>query len=315
MDSPVIAALLPVVLLVAIGFIAGKRQWVLASSVKDLSNLSFFILTPALLFRTMAQVHMERLEWKPLLVYFLAVGLLFWGTLLWSGFNRRGAVLALAATFSNTVMIGISLVGLAYGEAGLVPLLTLVSVHALVLLTTATVVLELAVAREQAAQQGITADLRQRVGTVWLAVRNAVVHPVPLPIVAGLLFAQTGLSIPPVLDRPLMWLGNAFGPLALLLVGISVAHNPIGAQLKNALRITLVKNLVHPLLMFALGKLFGLQGVQLAVMVVAASLPIGANVMLFSQRYEVAQELVTASMALSTVLALVTVAATMALVH
>ena len=112
-----------------------------------------------------------------------------------------------------------------------------------------------------------------------------------------------------------MWLGNAFGPLALLLVGISVAHNPIGAQLKNALRITLVKNLVHPLLMFALGKLFGLQGVQLAVMVVAASLPIGANVMLFSQRYEVAQELVTASMALSTVLALVTVAATMALVH
>ena len=275
------------------------------------------MLTPALLFRTMAQVHVERLEWKPLLVYFLAVGLLFWATLFWAGFNRRGAVLALAATFSNTVMIGISLVGLAYGEAGLVPLLTLVSLHALVLLTTATVVLELAVANEQARQHeaasGLASGLRQRMGTVWQAVRNAVIHPVPLPIVAGLLFAQTGLTIPPVLDRPLMWLGGAFGPLALLLVGISVAHNPIGHYLRDALRITAVKNLVHPLLMLALGKLFGLQGLQLTVMVVAASLPMGANVLMFSQRYEVVQELVTASMAVSTVMALVTVALTMAL--
>ena len=47
-------------------------------------------------------------------------------------------------------------------------------------------------------------------------------------------------------------------------------------------------------------------GVPFAVMVVTASLPMGANVFLFSQRYEVAQDLVTAGMAVSTVLALVT---------
>ena len=48
-------------------------------------------------------------------------------------------------------------------------------------------------------------------------------------------------------------------------------------------------------------------------MIVAASMPIGANVFMFSQRYEVAQDLVTASVAVSTAMALATVSLAMAL--
>ena len=50
-------------------------------------------------------------------------------------------------------------------------------------------------------------------------------------------------------------------------------------------------------------------------MIVAASLPIGANVFLFSQRYNVAEDLVTASVAVSTGMALITVSLVMALVN
>jgi predicted permease len=152
-NHPVFTALIPVVLLVALGYAAGRARWLRAESSKDLSNLVFLLLTPALMFRTMSRVHVQELDFRPLATYFIAVLLLFTATLLVQGFNRRAAVLALAATFSNTVMIGIALVGLAYGEAGLVILLTLVSLHALVLLTAGTVVLELAVAREAAAGQ------------------------------------------------------------------------------------------------------------------------------------------------------------------
>jgi malonate transporter and related proteins len=60
------------------------------------------------------------------------------------------------------------------------------------------------------------------------------------------------------------------------------------------------------------GWLLGLSGLPLAVMVVVSSLPIGANVFLFSQRYQVAEDLVTASVGLSTLLALATVAAVLA---
>ena len=58
--------------------------------------------------------------------------------------------------------------------------------------------------------------------------------------------------------------------------------------------------------MAAAGWSLGLSGVPLAVMVVTAALPIGANVFMFSQRYDVAQELITASVAVSTLAALVT---------
>ncbi|MGV2528167.1 UNVERIFIED_CONTAM: AEC family transporter, partial [Bacillus thuringiensis] len=68
----------------------------------------------------------------------------------------------------------------------------------------------------------------------------------------------------------------------------------------------LAKCIVHPLLLAAMAWALGLSGLPLAVMIVAASLPVGANVFLFAQRYEVAQDEVTASVAVSTMLALVT---------
>jgi hypothetical protein len=49
-------------------------------------------------------------------------------------------------------------------------------------------------------------------------------------------------------------------------------------------------------------------------MIVAASLPIGANVFMFSQRYGVAEDLITASVAVSTAMGLLTISLVMALV-
>ena len=316
MPQLVFSSLFPVVLLIAAGFIAGRWGWIRALAIKDLSNLVFLLLTPALLFRTMSGVRVEQLDFKPVAAYFLAVVILFGGTLLLQGFNRRAAVLALANTFSNTVMIGIALISLMYGPAGLVTLLTLVSVHSLVLLTSATVVLELALAHEQA--QGSSAALaaapRHPVATVLMAMKNALLHPVSLPIMAGLLFAQTGWVLPGVIDKPLELLANAFGPLALVLVGVTLANTPVGQHWRKALALAGVKNLLHPLLVFGLCRLLGVSGLPMAVMVVASALPIGANVFLFSQRYQVAEELITASVAVSTALALLTLTLVLLLV-
>jgi predicted permease len=312
-NSFVISSLLPVVLLIAAGYLAGRRRWIGGNAVKDLSNLIFLLLAPALLFRAMSTVHVEQLSLKPVAAYFIASGLLFAGTLALRGFNRTAAVIALANTYSNTVMIGIVLVDLAYGEPGMVVLLTLISLHSLVLLTSATVVLELAVAREHAAVGG--ADRRSMSRTVLRALRNAIVHPVPLPIMAGLLFAQTGWTMPEVIDKPIQLLGQAFGPVALVMVGITLALTPIGRHWRGALAQALVKNLLHPLLVAGIGWLLGVRGIPLTVMVVAAALPIGANVFLFSQRYRTAEDLVTASVAVSTVLALGTLTLVMVCVR
>ncbi|MDO9160612.1 MAG: AEC family transporter [Burkholderiaceae bacterium] len=315
--QPVLASLTPVFLLIGVGFMAGRAGWIRAEAVKDLSNLVFLLLIPALLFRTMSGVHIEQLDLRPIAAYFVAALGLLAALVGWLGLHPRGVVTALAGVFSNMVMIGITLVELAYGQQGLVTLLTLVSVHALVLLTVATVVLEVAVAKEAAALSPavapVTAVPRGRMLLVQSArvARGALIHPIPLPILCGLLFAQTGWVLPPVVDKPLQLLGNAFGPMALVLVGVTLARTPVGAHWRGALGVSLSKNLVLPLLVGVSAWAFGISGLPMTVMVVAAALPIGANVFLFSQRYNVAHDLVTASLGVSTVLAMLTLSAIM----
>ena len=311
LDHPVISSLLPVVLLISIGFMAGRMKLIRGEAVRDLSNLVFLVLVQALLFRSMATAHLERLDLRSVALYYLVAGAMFFALLLIQGLNSRSAVVALSAIFSNNLMIGVPLVQLAYGQAGLLHLFTLISMHALVLLTLATVVIELLVAREQAA--GTRQAQGPILATVARAVKNAILHPVPLPIIAGFLYSLTGLGLHPVVERPLKLLGDAFGPVALVLVGVTLAQTAIGSHLRSAVGISLLKCVVHPILMALAGWAFGLSGLPLAVMVVAAALPVGANVFLFSQRYHKAEELVTASVAVSTAMAVVTISITMAL--
>ena len=316
LDHPVVSSLVPVVLLILVGVVTGKLQLIRQEAVRDLTNLVFLVLTQALLFRTMSSVRVQELDFLPVWSYFAVAVTLFAAILLVLGTTSRAAVLALTGTFSNTVMIGIPLVGLAYGQEGQVLLFTLISLHALVLLTMATVVLELLQAREQEREQAQSGDAvqRHRLMTIVMAVKNAVVHPVPMPIIAGLLFAQTGWTLPGLVDRPLLLLGNAFGPVALVLVGVTLAQVSIGRDFKGAMAIALIKTMLHPLLMALAGWAFGLRGLSLTVLVVAASLPVGANVFLFAYRYKKAEALVTASVALSTLMALVSVTLVMLLI-
>ena len=297
----VIFALLPVVLLTAIGAAAGRLKLIRAEAVKDLSNLVFLVLSPALLFRTMSGVEPTQVPLAPIATYFAACIVIFLGALVVQGWNREAAVQGLAATFSNTFMIGVPLIGLVYGEAGLAHLFPLISLHSLILLTLATVVLELAPGSAPAARHPLRAVLQ--------AIRGAVIHPVPLPILAGLAWGQTGWALPGVMDKTLDFLGQAVGPLALLMVGVSLSHARIGAQWRGPLVLALLKTIALPLLVLVFGFAVGLSGLPFTVMILSACLPIGANVFLFSQRYGVAENQITGAVALSSITALVSLTA------
>ena len=253
-----LASLIPVLLCIALGWFIARIGWVRESSIKDLSNLVFLVLTPALLFRTMGSVRLQELDFRPAALYFAAVGVLF----------------------------------------------TLISLHSLVLLTAATLVFELADARDARARENAVVVPLWR--TVLQAARKSIIHPVPLPILVGLLFAQTGLSLPSGIDKGLQMVGSALGPMALLLVGISLAYTHVGRNARTAVSIALAKNVVLPALVLLLSPLFGVSGLALAVMFVIAAMPVGANVFYFTQRYGVMQQEVSASIAASTLLALLT---------
>ena len=101
LDHPVVSALLPVVLLISFGFVAGRTRLVRGDSVRDLSNLVFLVLSQALLFRTMATSHVEQLDFSPVMQYFLVAGALFFGMLVVYGGNSRASVMALAGIYST----------------------------------------------------------------------------------------------------------------------------------------------------------------------------------------------------------------------
>jgi len=304
LSHPVITALLPVILLITVGYAAGKKNWIKASATKDYSSLIFTILLPPLLFRTMAQTHPENLQVLPVLAYLGSMVVLFATVMALIGVNQRGVILSLASTYSNTVMIGIALIGYAYGEAGQAVLFSLLSVHALIMLTSTTLFLEILRKRSSAMHPAQVA---------LESLRDALLQPTTWPILAGLAFSQTALSIPLVIDRPLQLLGSAFSPLALVLAGLTLSATQFGTHLKPALGLSLLKNFVHPSLVLVLGLFMGLHGMPLTVMVVAASLPIGANVFMFSQRYQESESLITTSVSVSTMMALLSVALTMSL--
>jgi malonate transporter and related proteins len=307
MSHPVLAALLPVVILIAIGFIAGRAGFMPANSAKDLSKLVFNVFLPPMLFRTMVNIHPENLQGKPIVAYLLGMTLVYALMFFASGRDRRAAVLGLAASYSNTVMIGIALIQFAYGEQGVAVLLALIAVHSLIMLSLASLVLELVTLREKSQTEAHPVKLL--LASVW----NTLKQPMVAPIILGLLYSQTGWGIPAVIDKPLQLLGNAFSPLAVVLVGITLASTRVGEHLRMALTLSLLKNVLHPVAVAVIGVALGLQGLPLAVMIVTAALPIGANVFLFAQRYETALPEVTAAVAVSSGVALVSVAVALSL--
>ncbi len=314
MNLIVLGSLIPVVLLICIGLLAARVKWLRPDSVKDMSTLLFMVLTPALMFRTMSQVDIVHLDLTPIAAYFSAALVLYAVVMVWGKATRRAAAMAISATFGNTVAIGIPVVSLAYGDAALVTLFTIVAVHALILLTITTVMFEWATRREarHSHLKGVAAN-RHWARNVAQAVKGGILNPATTPTLLGLLFAQSGWPMPTVLDNTLKLLAAAMGPVALILVGAALAGAKVGEQVRGALGLTLLKNGLMPLMVVASGWAWGLRGVPLTVMVVAAAMPIGANAFLFSQRYNVAQSMVTAGVALSTVLALLSVSLVMAM--
>ena len=305
---------------VAIGWIAGRARWLSQPAggtdpSRLLGNAAFYIFVPALLFRTTARLDMAHMPWAAVLAFFVPVVLMLLGVYLVQRYRLRQALamadgrdsaerLAAAPTtqavtvvFGNAVQVGIPLALALFGEAGLGIHIALVSLHALVLLTLLTVLVELDLGRARAAHDasgGLGRMLRS-------TVRNTVIHPVMLPVLAGLLWNSTGWPLPGALDETLALLGTAVAPLCLVLIGVTLAYSSVHGLLGPALVWSALKLVAMPALVLLVAYLgFGLRGLPLQVVVLMAALPSGSNALIFAQRYRSQEATTTATIVLST---------------
>src|SRR4051812_15161931 len=222
--------LLAILVAVAIGYLVGRMRWLgggEAGSDTDparvLANAAFFIFVPALLFRTTARLDTSTLPWAFLFAFFVPVLVVV--TLIYL-FERwrlgpgeavtAPSVKAITAGFGNTLQVGVPVAAGVFGEKGLAIHIAVVSLHSLTILALLTALVELDVARGRSS--------RSFRSTLMQTVRNTVIHPVVLPVLAGLTWNATGWPIPTVLDEVLQNLGTAVVPLCLTLIGMSLAY-------------------------------------------------------------------------------------------
>ncbi|MEQ1518429.1 MAG: AEC family transporter [Usitatibacteraceae bacterium] len=295
--------LLPIFLLAFAGFLFGRSKAFDSGQVtRGISNVAFYLFVPALLFRTTARIDLSSLQFSALAAFFVPTVLLMFAVVAFEHRRRVpgdvATVRALSVTFGNTVQIGIPVALAAFGEAGLAIHAAIIAVHSLVLLSAATVMIEWA-----RREQGGSGTFDSIAAVLLPMVKQTLIHPVILPVVAGFAWNLLKLPLPGPVDATLVTLAQAAVPLCLVLIGLSMAHYGVKGVLRPALALTGLKLIVQPsLVAVAAFWLLPLEPKVAAVTVLCAALPIGANPLLFAQRYNVGERETTAAIAISTVL-------------
>ena len=129
---------------------------------------------------------------------------------------------------------------------------------------------------------------RQGGRLVLQAVRAVLVNPIIMGTVLGILVAASGLALPAVVDRTLVFIGQAAAPSALFALGATLSLRRLAGSLGPAGLMLACKLFVHPLLAWlAFAWLLELDPLWVNAGVIFAACPVGLNVYVFAQHYEV----------------------------
>lgn len=294
----------PIFLMIGIGYVSARRRWISEEGLRGLTDFVFRLAMPCLLLNGATMPHPD--GGTTALAFFTgclaayALALLL-GRLMLGMKLDEGGTFALNAAFGNTAMIGVPLVLAAYGQAGLAQLLGILGLHSLILLPLGTVMGEIG--------HNARAPILSIARSTFLSVLR---NPIVLAVLAGLVIHQSGLEMPLVARRFLEMVGMAGPPVALFCLGASLIAFDARRDWPSALLCSALKLLLMPGLVWLMGWLLGLPPLALAVAVLAAGMPTGANAFFMARRYAAGAERSGATVLLSTILSVATLAVLLA---
>ncbi len=246
--------LLPLFLIGGLGALISRHGW--ASGVNALVAR---LLIPALLFNGSYKHGLPANgAWQMLVAYYGALLLLFVLVGLAMRRHEGRASYAFGAVYSNTVFVGVPVLGQVWGEGSLHYAYPLIAFHGLV---------------------GFTAYYLMAAGSKRIvdALINTVMNPIVISLMAGLALNFSGLALPASLATVFNMLGSAALPCALLALGASLATLPM-PDLRAATVVVLAKLLALPALVWFAAWLLKVPPEATRVMVVIAACPVGVNV-------------------------------------
>ena len=306
MFGPVIDVIFPIFGLLMVGYITVILGWFDQTAIRGLTRFVFDFAVPMLLLRTVSTAQLpEDIPWNFLASYYLATMLVLFSGLVITRITYRitfseQVVSAFSCSFSNTVLLGIPLVLMAFGDQGALPLFIIIGTHGFVMFPLFTIMMEIG-------QMG-KAPLK-----ILLAKTSygLITNPLIIGLLGGLGCNLLGITLWKPLDEIAKLLGNAVTPGALFALGATLAGFRKKIQWKELPLVVLMKILVHPMLVWLLAVIvFGVKEViWIQVLVILAALPTGVNPFLFASRYNSGQLLSSGAVFISTFISIFTLSA------
>ena len=295
-DAPtLISALVPVLLVLALGFAAGKHHAFDQDQTRGLSHLALTFALPAALFLSMAHFRRETLiEQAPvalvMLVGYSGLYLFLYWLLRRASFGKLEAAL-LGYTFasSSVPVYGLTVLTPIYGPdtgAAVVGLVSLIT-------NLAQVSIAVFLLESSAAQP------KQSVSVVRSLGRSAANPLVWAPVLGGVL-ALLGLQLSPYVAASLAPLAAAASGVAIFASGLVLASHRITLSPLVVIG-SLVVLALQPVLFFAAMKTGNLDGPMAGASVVASAFPTATVAILFAQQYRTAQAEIASIMLITTI--------------
>ncbi len=299
----IIAALLPVFLIIALGWVIRRANLLDTGIWPPLERLIYFILFPCLLVQNLATADLAGIDIAPMGAALLSAIFLMTGALsllrtrlglsgpeyssLFQGAVRWNGFVGIAAASSLFGTAGLALMAIAI--AFMVPVVNLLSITVLT--------------RHASVEP---ASLRAALIAV---IRN----PLILSCVAGIALNAAGIGLAPILDTTLKLMGSAALPLGLLAVGAALDLSHM-RQFRGAIALgASLKMLGMPLLVALTTWLFNVEGLTRDVAILCASVPGATSAYILARQLGGDAPMMAGLITATTVMALITMPLILAL--
>jgi malonate transporter len=281
----ILATTFPFFALVLCGYVAVRRRMLPQLAIPGMNSFVLYFALPCLLYRFGSTTPLAQLLDPGVFGVYLLCGLVT--VALVTGIARargmdwnNGAFGALVAAFPNTGFMGVPLLVALLGPRASGPVIVTIAID--LIITTS-----LCIAMSRFGQGGSGTALRHALAGVG---RN----PLPWAILLGALASGLGLGLPGPAEDTIGLLAGAASPVALFTIGAVLARSHMNATgptvWADVAPVALVKLLLHPALVFAVGHAAIAVGAPLdpfafKVLVLVACLPCASNVALLTERF------------------------------
>jgi predicted permease len=309
-----VGALLPVFFVLALGYVAGKRNAFDADQSVGLSKLALGFALPCSLFVSMTDIRKDLLlQQGPLVLALILahVGLFIVAWLLLGRFKSlRGTpsvICALMLSTSATPVFGIAVLQPLLGDTS-TGTVGLVALAINLVMPTAIILLEV---ESSGGSTGSSAPGSRR-AQVIIGLQAGLKSPLLWGPVLGILVVLIGLHIPKDIASCFEMIGSATSGVAVFTVGLTLAAHSFHLS-KAVILGTLGRITVQTAVLFALIHLLHIQSPFAREALVCCSFPLATAVVLFASKYKAMEAETASTLLLSTLSLVVTVPITIAI--